>query len=470
MKTKSRRKWLALFMALVMLISTVSVTAFAEKQTFNGASADSLNEGNAAVTAFQDNERPTIIASDPNATSTTSSEDSESLPPPSVVVATVSDSTKKKKTSVQSDSDAEPVQWDISRSKEATNLDENFESNVTLSLPAGDYKGDLDVVFVLDGSTSTDRYDLADNASNLLKKLVEFDNLNVKAGLVIFGGSKPILYANALQTLTREQLIKLTNEICDKTYGSMDGRSGSNLQAGVKKAQDFLDADKEVDSADKYLIILTDGGARMWVNENDEAMSQGFRQNNAKAVSWGQNQDFASRYIEAGDSSMPLRTFDEVCDAGSTDASFAKYAMTESESKLPNAWENAANWKTVCLNEDGEYYTSLEVSTYYAATSIIEASQNSHVIWVDYPYHDGIYAEYTNSFKSWLVDNGYITRYDGSDESNSEAIFNEVKDQLIYLLDAGSTVEDYMGYVEGDYNLDFINSADSLTLTVGDDS
>ena len=93
MKTKSRRKWLALFMALVMLISTVSVTAFAEKQTFNGASAASLNEENAAVTVFQDNERPTIIASDPNATSTTSSEDSESLPPPSVVVATVSDST-----------------------------------------------------------------------------------------------------------------------------------------------------------------------------------------------------------------------------------------------------------------------------------------------------------------------------------------------------------------------------------------
>ncbi len=88
------------------------------------------------------------------------------------------------------------VQWDISKSKEATNLDENFESDVTLSLPAGDYKGDLDVVFVLDGSTSTDEDDLAENAAELLEDLAGFENLNVKAGLVVFGGSVPILYEN----------------------------------------------------------------------------------------------------------------------------------------------------------------------------------------------------------------------------------------------------------------------------------
>ena len=226
-----------------------------------------------------------------------------------------------------------------------------------------------------------------------------------------------------------------------------------------------MNADKEVDNADKYLIILTDGGARMWVNDEGEALFQTYVP--WDSIFWNPNQDFLERYIDPNPGNKEWRSFDDVWNAGKSPA-FSKYAMTENESKQTDAIDKAAPWSTVLYDDD--YYTALEVSTYYAATSIIEASQNSHVIWVDYPYHDNEYKAYTDSFKSWLADNGYITRYDGSDESNSDAIFNEVKDQLIYLLDAGSTVEDYMGYVEGDYNLDFINSADSLTLTVGDDT
>ena len=52
------------------------------------------------------------------------------------------------------------MEWELSKSKEAAGLDENFESKVTLSLPAADYQDDLDVVFVLDGSTSSDKVDL----------------------------------------------------------------------------------------------------------------------------------------------------------------------------------------------------------------------------------------------------------------------------------------------------------------------
>lgn len=106
------------------------------------------------------------------------------------------------------------------------------------------------------------------------------------------------------------------------------------------------------------------------------------------------------------------------------------------------------------------------MSTYYAATTIIDASESSNVIWIDYAYHDGANKTYTDSFKSWLAGQGYVTRYN-SEEATSEEIFSGVKDQLVYLLDAGSTVDDYMGYVEGDYNFDLVNDADSLVLTVG---
>ena len=46
------------------------------------------------------------------------------------------------------------TEWTTSKSKIATNLDENFESEVTLSLPSAEEQLVSDVVFVLDKSTS----------------------------------------------------------------------------------------------------------------------------------------------------------------------------------------------------------------------------------------------------------------------------------------------------------------------------
>ena len=361
--------------------------------------------------------------------------------------------------------DADATNWEISKSKEATNLDSNYESRVTLSLPAGDYAGNLDVVFVLDGSTSTDEQNLASCASNLMKSLAEYQNLNVKVGLVIFGGSTPLLYtSDSLLDFSDESNVnKLVQEITDKSYDGKSGRSGSNLQAGVKEAQKMLNADSDVDDSDKYLLLLTDGGARMWVNDSGESMSQTYRQWNGDSISWGYNQDYASRYIEK-DPQPEIRNFSEVWEAGNSNPDFAKYAMTKADTEKDGASKKAASWETVC-DTTSSYYPSLEVATYYAATSIIEASKNSNVIWVDYPYHSGQYKEYTDSLKSWLASNNYITRYD-STQSQAETIFSNVKDQLTYLLDAGTTVVDYMGYVKGDYNLDFVNKSDTLTLTV----
>ena len=373
--------------------------------------------------------------------------------------STVSVTAFAEEPSVQGDSNAKVEQWDISKSKEATNLDENFESSVTLSLPAGDYKGDLDVVFVLDGSTSTDAANLAESAAGLLDDLAQFENLNVKAGVVIFGGSVPLLYKGELVALNDDSLDTLKSVLTDKSYDGVAGRSGSNLQAGVKAGQQLLNADSAVADADKYLILLTDGGARMWVNDDGNALFQTYVPYDK--IFWNSNEDFYERYINP--KTKELREFDAVWNAGK-DPNFSKYAMTEDESKQDGAAEKAADWNTVLHNDS--YYTALEVSTYYAATSIIDASKNANVILIDYPYHEGAYKDYTDSFKSWLAEKGYVTRYD-STKATAEEIFSNVKDQLIYLLDDGSYVVDYMGYVANDYNLDFINKAETLTLTVG---
>lgn len=164
-------------------------------------------------------------------------------------------------------------EWETSKTKTATNLDENYESKVTLSLPAASYKGNLDVAFVLDGSTSADQEELAKQAAALLEELAGMENLNVKASLTVFGGINPILENTELLDISdSENLTYLQTKLEDKSYDKMDGRSGSNLQAGVEAARAKLDTDSEVASADKYMIILSDGAARMWY-KNGSSMS-----------------------------------------------------------------------------------------------------------------------------------------------------------------------------------------------------
>ena len=65
---------------------------------------------------------------------------------------------------------AEKPEWDISRSKVATALNENNESTVTLSLPSAEENLNSDVVFVLDGSSSADTA-VVQNSLALLNEL-----------------------------------------------------------------------------------------------------------------------------------------------------------------------------------------------------------------------------------------------------------------------------------------------------------
>ena len=74
--------------------------------------------------------------------------------------------------------------WQISKSKKATNLDENFESQVTLSLPSAEEKLENDIVFVLDKSTSVQ---LENEALEMLKELqaqAKENGAKVKVGVV----------------------------------------------------------------------------------------------------------------------------------------------------------------------------------------------------------------------------------------------------------------------------------------------
>ena len=85
--------------------------------------------------------------------------------------------------------DTDPIEWDVSKYKTATNLDSNYESQVTLSLPAADVKPAVDIVMVIDVSSSMKDVDIQEvkNAANVLcDQLAEKTNVETNIGIVTF--------------------------------------------------------------------------------------------------------------------------------------------------------------------------------------------------------------------------------------------------------------------------------------------
>ena len=83
-------------------------------------------------------------------------------------------------------SSSTPAEWETSKSKTATELNENRESTVTLGLPSAQESLVSDVVFVLDKSTSTEvEQQILDMLSDL-KTEIEEKQAKVNVGVVIF--------------------------------------------------------------------------------------------------------------------------------------------------------------------------------------------------------------------------------------------------------------------------------------------
>ena len=90
---------------------------------------------------------------------------------------------------------------DVSKSKTATALDANGQTQITLSLPSAEKKT-LDMVFVVDNAFKADNTIAADQAKGLVEQLEglsETGNLNINVGLVISGGYVPVLNYDQLE-------------------------------------------------------------------------------------------------------------------------------------------------------------------------------------------------------------------------------------------------------------------------------
>ena len=150
--------------------------------------------------------------------------------------------------------DADPIDWDVSRSKTATRLDKKtWTSDVTLSLPSAEENLASDVVFVLDKSQC--RNASATAAQELVSQLLaqqELEKATLKVGVVAFGGTAIVV--RDLEKITDAK--DLEDAVGNKNVG---GLHGTNIQAGLIEADKMLSEDTEVSDNRKYVVLISDG-------------------------------------------------------------------------------------------------------------------------------------------------------------------------------------------------------------------
>ena len=339
--------------------------------------------------------------------------------------------------------------WDVSRSKTAKNLDSNYESKVTLSIPSAETTASADIVIVMDVSSSMKDADITEAksaASQLCDRLNEKNNAEIKVGIVTFD----------------QEAHELTNglisvEEAKNKIESITSSSDTNMMAGLIAGKKMLD---EGTSSDKYMVIMSDGIPTYWV-ENGTTISKTLERyaNDELTETKPAGTEPEGSWPWSADKIVPMETL---------------MSRTDWDSDS-NIWRQDSNTGE-SLNPEYKY-TNIQKATYktakYLEDEIIGKYKVKMVAYGTDKYQENIVYKYGENFCDWIGQQGGVSYYKvpkvsyGGEAGDLKDVFDSISDEIIYLVDNGSYVTDYMGYVEGDYNFDFINDVSKLSITVG---
>ena len=162
--------------------------------------------------------------------------------------------------------EADPIDWDVSKSKTATKLDTNtWTSDVTLSLPSAEEALASDIVFVLDKSScKKETAAIAAQMLTALQSQVQSNGSKIQVGVVVFGGDARVSYPLEAFPATEAALEELSTALSTRPDGLM---GGSNMHAGLLAAQEMLRC-STTDANRKYVILVSDGLTRLFTGSD----------------------------------------------------------------------------------------------------------------------------------------------------------------------------------------------------------
>ena len=384
--------------------------------------------------------------------------------------------------------------WDVSRSKTAINLDSNYESKVTLSLPSAEENLATDVVLVLDASKCTkDMLQATIKLIENLEKQVEL-GANIKVGIVMFKGN-----AVPFRTLTKADDLK---DLC-KTFTGLirendtDGEAtkaavrayvaetcpdfmngGTNVPSGLQLAKNMLEEDTSVTDARKYVVLVSDGDTYLFCHKNGENSGYDYTKAYTRAGPSKEHIGGVSEY-DNYDTNVPVRNkylaakntlnkdswSDYLKYVGEHNENFAKYDFQASaEAFNNNRFPDGFTDDLLIPQTVTDRIINSDVSRYQTAELYSELQEKYNCYYCSLP---GGYDQARTMLKAFTTTDHLID----AETTGTTNIFSGITKDIIYLLGTGSTVKDEIGSGKdnkgNDYNFDFVDKAEAMTLTVG---
>ena len=325
---------------------------------------------------------------------------------------------------------------EISKSKTATNLDSNGESQITLSIPSQQEQLVSDVVFVLDKSTSAALEEQALTMLQNLKQQVTDTGAKVQVGVVIFNKEAHVANNGEFWDLATDY-DKIQEAVKEEI------RSGTNTHAGLLAGKKMLDDDTATAANRKYMIFVSDGITYMY-NPEPTATAWSFMADVEKNFAGPDN--WNSKY---GDNQPPTdwqawrAQIGKQIEAQGTAYEYP-YGGTPAKSTPVADYQTYANSIDKALYLTHQVYESAKGAGYHCYAMAADSSAAGQYPWAA-------------SFMTDLAEGKTVS-------------FDQIQNDIYYLCAAGTKVEDFIGYTDGEngYNFDFVNDPAKLTMAVGD--
>ena len=353
----------------------------------------------------------------------------------------------------------------VSKSKTVTPLDtETWTSDVTLSLPSAEEKLDSDVVFVLDGSSSTNE-SVKNEALSLLSDLKDSaDDSGAAVNVCIVKFKRYATKSAWFDLSTSYDAIKAAME--DPISG------GTNIHAGLLAGKDALEDHQNISPDKKYLVLVSDGSTYLYSKDGNWASATPFsrtyytKENYQGAAGgyWDNGLYDPNNYPEVN-VPRPKTTSDVatwqayLADVAARNAEsngdqydyHIDYDLNFNQGKPSPDFKSQPAEKRSANNRDMAFYYADQVWQ-----QIKSAGYNAYSVATPDGSAGKGNADDSYAFMNYL--NGDKRLY-----------FGDIRNEILYAVDAGSYVDDYMGYVENDYNFDFVNDPAKIYVTVGDE-
>ena len=354
--------------------------------------------------------------------------------------------------------EADPIDWDVSRSKTATKLDKKtWTSDVTLSLPSAEENLASDVVFVLDGSSSANT-DVVNKSLELLESLKDSASDSGAAVNVCVVKFKRQAYKSDWFDLSKD---------FDAIQAAMETKysGGTNIHAGLLAGQEALEEHTNVAAGRKYLILVSDGSTYLYSKDGNWASDTPFTRtyytkenyNHFTGGYWDNGEYEPNNYpdvnvprpkttsdvatwqaylkdVEARNAESHGDDYDYHCD----------YDLNFNQGKPSDDFKSQPRVQRSANNRDMAFYYADQ-----AWQEIKNAGYNAYSIATKDGMAGAGNADDSHCFMNYLNEGKSLD-------------FNDIQNDILYAVSAGSTVTDTIGEK---FTLDSVNS---FTLKVGE--